>query len=1337
MSFESNMGGAAKSMDDLKGSLKEHMKAGQYGPTILVGVGGTGAKSIQHLRKLLIERFGTCDLPGLAYLSLDTDQRSDKVAANEAGAKHANENEIAFGKEERITLHADTDKYLTNLKQYPWVDDWLDPTAVAMGSDAISKGAGQIRPVSRLTFFDSMEDIGSAIRRARNRIMSQDVNDPRFKGDLTPRVVVIAGWAGGTGSGAFMDIGALIKATWQGKISLEGIFVMPGVYRKVDDAHAKLAANGYAALRETNHYLTNAYETQWDASTKCSLESVFKRHTLISGENALGKEIATDKDAYYSIGEMLYVDFAGGPMKGWIEGVRVNRMQYLGKDILYQYQYTDEYGKQQPCSTESWRTGFCTFGISKLVYPGRRFLNYAKYDLVSLMLSQLNPENMTQMEQMVGVKRDELLLEIGLFQGKRRDDVENTEKDVHQVFDGLMKLVGEAGSAQTVQQAASNICDNFNATSEDMFLQGDVKERARVELEVAANLMIGDPRSAERAGEWSKAIGRNGNVFASEVAAKLPAAMENLRSNPEVGIAGLLDVLRDACGKLAQDANMAPGYIDWCRTNVPTYKTRAEEAEQEYRTNLENAHRVSTGMGFLKSEDNFNKAVTKASQSFENHVNLRNKAYMLEVAQSTIEACHKELTNQVGRLERLLGEMHDLVGVVQMKRDYFAEPAKGTFVTELPAPSPKEGGFDLFEGYLSANETERAREVRELMGRAFREIMDEDSLAQIEMEMKEPDRFRDRLAQWCHKALTGNESGVTVSFGGERDGFLSRFSIAKQFNALSEPKRKELLRDLYQLGLPWLKRSQGNAFDAACKPVADAFLGIGEGWETKDVNFILKAMGKHEHQGFVAQQVTTNDPTELVFFTEWTAFPAFFVSELMGAAGGKKYYEEALYADQPVPLHLHQDYHEYQPLIPLVGQQVEDLKNAWKDFHKGQMLGLFVSDNKRRGDETRCQFMYRTQTALDDDFQPVGVQSAVLRELVENKSFRNRVATAVQKREQYYVDDCGASWEELWMLAEYYLHCLYPRTNVEDVGGGKAEGSVLSLPGVAIAEVAFEYKQKAKKVFSGSDDSFATHLKAKRQDYIMGGEMRFSDWTIPMYKKKGRAVPWTTDADNRATDWPVLDEVISTISSWPNQEYRQQIGRDGRNTSTFPRLALRQDYYDSATDVKPVDDGIQKLGRYQNRTTNDQRRQVLVSDVVAMIQANPGDEHYGFEKGGSWQRCQDIPMIAALLNASATTQAPPAGGASAPPPINPPVKYHYAVGNEQKGEVADGDIAKAWSAAGRPADHKVWKDGMGGWASVGDVPALASLAPATPPPLPSGGPPPLNGSGGPPPLSDD
>ena len=71
--------------------------------------------------------------------------------------------------------------------------------------------------------------------------------------------------------------------------------------------------------------------------------------------------------------------------------------------------------------------------------------------------------------------------------------------------------------------------------------------------------------------------------------------METLRANPEVGVAGLLEVLRDVCALLTKDANQAPAYIDWCRINVPTYKAKAEEAEKQYRVHLENAHRASTG----------------------------------------------------------------------------------------------------------------------------------------------------------------------------------------------------------------------------------------------------------------------------------------------------------------------------------------------------------------------------------------------------------------------------------------------------------------------------------------------------------------------------------------------------------------------------------------------------------------------------------------------------------------------------------------------------------------------------------------------------------------------
>jgi membrane protease subunit (stomatin/prohibitin family) len=77
-----------------------------------------------------------------------------------------------------------------------------------------------------------------------------------------------------------------------------------------------------------------------------------------------------------------------------------------------------------------------------------------------------------------------------------------------------------------------------------------------------------------------------------------------------------------------------------------------------------------------------------------------------------------------------------------------------------------------------------------------------------------------------------------------------------------------------------------------------------------------------------------------------------------------------------------------------------------------------------------------------------------------------------------------------------------------------------------------------------------------------------------------------------------------------------------------------------------------------------------------------------------------------------------AGGSAAPPPVPGAAGFHVAVGQSQtgpfdmnalQGQVASGQLTRS---------SLVWKSGMSQWAKAGDVPELAPLFAAVPPPVP-------------------
>ncbi|MGF1453040.1 MAG: SPFH domain-containing protein [Opitutales bacterium] len=99
-------------------------------------------------------------------------------------------------------------------------------------------------------------------------------------------------------------------------------------------------------------------------------------------------------------------------------------------------------------------------------------------------------------------------------------------------------------------------------------------------------------------------------------------------------------------------------------------------------------------------------------------------------------------------------------------------------------------------------------------------------------------------------------------------------------------------------------------------------------------------------------------------------------------------------------------------------------------------------------------------------------------------------------------------------------------------------------------------------------------------------------------------------------------------------------------------------------------------------------------------------------------------MAGQMVNAFGQSQAPqgPAAfpGQNAPPPPPPPAAFHVAVNGQTMGPY-DFNSLQQQAAQGHltPQTH-VWRAGMNGWSTAGQVPELSSLfAPAPPPPPPA------------------
>ena len=223
-------------------------------PTVIVGVGGTGAEVLSRLRRQVVESYVSLKkLPILSFLWIDTD-KDYKVSNPEAAGPPLLDHEKYWAK----VSGKDVSDIMRNLHKYPWIESWIPPE-LERNIGALEAGAGQIRAYGRFAFFANYHKIQASFHEASSRIKGhesymQDTHDIRVSGNGL-NVFVVGSLSGGTGSGMLIDLGYCIRHWLKGQSSplVTAMVPMPNAFAsiKVGD---RVQANGYAALMEMSYF---------------------------------------------------------------------------------------------------------------------------------------------------------------------------------------------------------------------------------------------------------------------------------------------------------------------------------------------------------------------------------------------------------------------------------------------------------------------------------------------------------------------------------------------------------------------------------------------------------------------------------------------------------------------------------------------------------------------------------------------------------------------------------------------------------------------------------------------------------------------------------------------------------------------------------------------------------------------------------------------------------------------------------------------------------------------------------------------------------------------------
>ena len=365
-------------------------------PTVLIGLGGTGKEVLRRLRRMFYEKYRMVGLPVTEYLWFDTDIRNIDIMRNDTDLL---DRRIDFSAREKIdgrVMPQELEGYRNNKGMYPHIWSWFPEALDSLPSTAITQGAGQIRPCGRLAFFHHYDKLREEIERKVNRVQSAEARTetvrifPEYDADPNDlEIVLVTSIAGGTGSGSFIDMGFLCRDLFPNAVCT-AYLVLPSVFDGVvGGARQTTRANGFAALKELEHYMQPHFDAQstgdghftqhkfeWDGREHRVPAPPFSTVYLLDDSNLAGIRIADFTDVFQMISEFLLLDFEQTYFAMDKRSVRSNMEQFLAQMVRYK---SNNYVQYFPCR-------YASFGLSQMEINQPRLANAASHKFAQYLV---------------------------------------------------------------------------------------------------------------------------------------------------------------------------------------------------------------------------------------------------------------------------------------------------------------------------------------------------------------------------------------------------------------------------------------------------------------------------------------------------------------------------------------------------------------------------------------------------------------------------------------------------------------------------------------------------------------------------------------------------------------------------------------------------------------------------------------------------------------------------------------------------------------------------------------------------------------------------------------
>ena len=361
------------------------------GNHIIIGIGGTGGNILKSIRKRLFQETPADERNGLPLEFIYIDSSMEHMQPDDPSWKVLGENAL-LGKDSFLFLRGTSlDNQLENKGIKGWIGNreiWEKATTFLLPQTAT-------RRLGRFLFACSVNEYERMLKK-----QVAEVRNKSLRSDVTFHI--IAGLAGGTGSGAIVDVIAQTRKHFRQipgavnhKILVYGFvpeqFPLQG--RNAEYYHA----NGYAALKELNALQTGRYiprdvtgEYEFVPLEDDSL--VFDSCFLFTNINENGQIFNTKADLPDMVSDFIYhfLTFPANDISCAFRRV------YLLDDCCDYAHENDENAKtsetasrEKPVRTRR----FNAFGTKRIIHPEEEIVEYLTYNFARQSLLQMKYNN--------------------------------------------------------------------------------------------------------------------------------------------------------------------------------------------------------------------------------------------------------------------------------------------------------------------------------------------------------------------------------------------------------------------------------------------------------------------------------------------------------------------------------------------------------------------------------------------------------------------------------------------------------------------------------------------------------------------------------------------------------------------------------------------------------------------------------------------------------------------------------------------------------------------------------------------------------------------------------